>query len=61
MNVNLIILPDGIVSRATGTIQFAADGSMIYGAGDGSHFQGLGEHSARHWGNTDTDTDYSHA
>lgn len=25
-----------------GTINFLADGSMVYGAGDGSHFQGLG-------------------
>ena len=26
-----------------GTITFLADGSMLYGAGDGSHFQGLGK------------------
>lgn len=26
----------------SGTLNFAADGSIIYGAGDGSHFQGLG-------------------
>ena len=25
-----------------GTINFLADGSMVYGAGDGSHFQGIG-------------------
>ena len=25
-----------------GTINFLSDGSMVYGAGDGSHFQGIG-------------------
>jgi hypothetical protein len=31
-----------IIVPSTGTINFLADGSMLYGAGDGSHFQGIG-------------------
>ncbi len=32
-----------------GTMNFLADGSMVYGAGDGSHFQGLGAWLALLW------------
>jgi hypothetical protein len=31
-----------------GTINFLADGSMVYGAGDGSHFQGIGAYACVH-------------
>jgi len=45
--VDQILVEDWCTSTYThhiGTILFLEDGSMVYGAGDGSHFQGIGKY-----------------